>query len=149
MKESIQFGSGSVALDPAPINPGWILEGNPVASCHTFSRNRDGSFSVIWDCTAGRFNWFYGLAETFYIIEGSAVLKDINGVPRRVSAGETVHFPAGSQAEWLVEKYIRKVAFCTNPQPLLRRMLGRAWRATKRLAGQGRTEVNPTMFHAR
>jgi uncharacterized cupin superfamily protein len=149
MKESIKFGSGSVALSPAPINPDWILEGNPVARCHFLSSNRDGSFSVIWDCSAGRFNWFYGLDETVYIIEGSVTLKDENGTVRRASAGETVHFPKGSKAEWTVEKYIRKVAFCTNSQPLARRVLGRAWRMAKRLAGAGRGEPAPAMFGAR
>ena len=148
MKESISFGSGSVALNPAPINADWILEGNPVARCHFLSNNRDGSFSVIWDCTAGRFNWFYGLDETVYIIEGSVILKDQNGVLRRASAGDTVHFPMGSQAEWLVETYIRKVAFCSNPKSLLRRALGRAWRTTKRLAGSGRAEPATAMFQA-
>jgi uncharacterized protein len=144
MEESIKFGSGSVALDPSPINSSWILEGNPVARSRVLS-SRDGAFSVIWDCTAGKFNWFYDYDETVYIIEGSVRLKDAKGVQRRVSAGETVHFPAGSRAEWVVDKYIRKVAFCTRPQPRLIGLLNRVWRLRTRLAGVRRAEISPAL----
>ncbi len=27
----LKFGAGNVALNPSPIRPDWILEGNPVA----------------------------------------------------------------------------------------------------------------------
>jgi uncharacterized protein len=133
----IKFSSASGALDPSPISTSWILEGDPVARSRVLS-SRDGAHSVIWDCTAGRFNWFYDCDETVYIIEGSVVLKDADGVQRRVSAGETIYFPMGSKAEWLVEKYIRKVAFCSNTQPSLIRFMRRVWRKLKRMAGGGR-----------
>jgi uncharacterized cupin superfamily protein len=148
MKENITFGSGNVALNPSPINPDWILEGKPIARSHFLSSSRNGSFAVIWDCSAGRFNWFYTMDETVYVIEGSVVLKFADGKQRRVSAGETIHFPMGTQAEWTVEKYIRKVAFCANPRPLWRRALGRGWRMAKRLSGVGGAESSPQMFHA-
>src|SRR6202522_4491096 len=95
IEESIKFGSGSVALDPSPINSSWILEGNPVARSRVLS-SRDGAFSVIWDCTAGKFNWFYDYDETVYIIEGSVLLKDAKGVQRRVSAGGIGSFATGA-----------------------------------------------------
>lgn len=119
-----------------------------MARGHFLSYSKNGSFSVIWDCSAGRFNWFYTLDETVYVIEGSVILKGADGMQRRVSAGDTVHFPAGSHAEWTVEKYIRKVAFCSNPRPLWRRALGRGWRMAKRLAGVRGAESSPPMFHA-
>jgi uncharacterized protein len=34
-----------------------------------------------------------------------------------VVAGDIVFFPAGAQAEWTVDKYIRKLAFCRTPLP--------------------------------
>jgi hypothetical protein len=34
-----------------------------------------------------------------------------------VVAGDTIFFPAGAQAEWTVDKYIRKLAFCRTPLP--------------------------------
>jgi uncharacterized protein len=34
-----------------------------------------------------------------------------------VTAGDTVFFPVGSSAEWTVDKYVRKLAFCRVPLP--------------------------------
>jgi len=34
-----------------------------------------------------------------------------------VAAGDTVFFPKGSSAEWTVDKYVRKLAFCRTPVP--------------------------------
>ena len=39
--------------------------------------------SCIWDCTAGRLNWFYEADETVYVIEGGVILKDRAGAARR------------------------------------------------------------------
>jgi len=147
MEYSIKFGSGSISLDPSPIDSSWILEGSPTARSRVLS-SRDGAFSMIWDCTAGKFNWFYDFDETVYVIEGSVLLTDAKGVQRRVSAGETVFFPTGSRAEWIVDRYIRKMAFCTRPQPKLIGLMARAWRARHRVAGfgrSGRAEISPAL----
>jgi ethanolamine utilization protein EutQ (cupin superfamily) len=53
-----------------------------------------------------------------YVLEGSVALKDCAGGSRRVGAGETIFFPAGSRAEWTVDTYIRKIAFLRVPLPL-------------------------------
>ncbi len=45
------------------------------------------------------------------------MLKAPSGSSRLVVAGDTIFFPAGSQAEWTVESYIRKLAFCRTPLP--------------------------------
>ncbi len=144
----LKFGAGDVKLNPSPIRPDWILEGNPVARNRLLSSSRDGSAStLIWDCTAGKFNWFYGIDETVYVIEGAVIVKDPSGMTRRVVAGETIFFPAGSQAEWTVEKYIRKVAFCRSPMPRALVLAKRAYRFLKRLAKpHARAEEAPAMF---
>jgi uncharacterized cupin superfamily protein len=115
---SITPGTDAVAWTSCPIAADWILEGRPIARIAHLSSSADGTASTyFWDCTAGRFNWFYSFDETLHILEGSVVLKDPAGMLRRVVAGDTVFFPAGSQAEWTVERYIRKVAFCRTPLP--------------------------------
>jgi uncharacterized cupin superfamily protein len=104
-----------VELNPCPIRSNWILEGNPIARNKVLSVSRDGTAStVIWDCTAGRFNWSYGIDETVYVLSGSVTLKDSRG-SRLVTAGDSVFFPAGSSAEWTVHDYIKKVAFLRRP----------------------------------
>jgi uncharacterized cupin superfamily protein len=104
---------------PSPIQPTWILEGAPAARIQFLSESADGTASTwFWDCTAGRFNWFYSFDETLHILEGGFSLKDLlSGTARRVTAGDVVYFPQGAQAEWTVDKYVRKLAFCRTALP--------------------------------
>ena len=117
----ITVGTSSEKFVPNPIQAAWILDGNPVARAELLSSSADGTASTyFWDCTAGRFNWFYSFDETFHILEGDVTLKYPSGVSRRVSSGDTVFFPAGSTAEWTVHHYVRKLAFCRTPVPAFR-----------------------------
>ena len=118
VKSVIELGVGNVKLNPSPIYPNWVIEGNPIARNKVLSSSADGTAStLLWDCTAGRFNWFYDVDETLYVIEGAVVVKDVTGASRRLSAGDIIFFPAGARAEWHVEKYVRKIAFCRTPLP--------------------------------
>lgn len=118
VESSITVGTSSEKFVPNPIRAGWILDGHPVARAELLSSSADGTASTyFWDCTAGRFNWFYSFDETFHILEGAVTLKYPSGVARRVGAGDTVFFPAGSSAEWTVDNYVRKLAFCRTPVP--------------------------------
>ena len=101
-----------------PVNPAWVLEGTPVARIEHLSSSADGTASTyFWDCTAGRFNWFYTFDETLHVLEGSVTLRFPDGRSRHVVAGDIVFFPKGSRAEWVVERYIRKLAFCRTALP--------------------------------
>jgi uncharacterized protein len=137
-----------VSLNPSPIYDEWILEGNPVARNHILSQSADGTATtLVWDCTAGRFNWVYDIDETVYVIEGGVTVKDTSGAIRRLSAGDTIFFPAGSRAEWHVENYIRKIAFCRKPLPRLLMVAKQGYRFLKRLVGKGGSaDASPAMF---
>jgi hypothetical protein len=133
---SIRFGTSTANLVSNPINAAWILDGRPQARIELISSSADGTASTyFWDCTAGRFNWFYSFDETFHVLEGEVVLKDPAGRSHRVAPGDTVFFPAGSNAEWSVDKYVRKLAFCRTPVPpsvtLARSIARRVKRAMK------------------
>ncbi|HUZ33513.1 MAG TPA: cupin domain-containing protein [Xanthobacteraceae bacterium] len=141
---TILVGSTTGELTPAPIRADWIIDGNPVARNRFLSKSDDGTASsYIWDCTAGRFNWQYDIDETVYILEGSVTIKD-NHQPavHTLTGGDTVFFPAGSSAEWTINRYVRKVAFLRVP--LTRRMLflKKIAGALKRLAGRRHDEDN-------
>jgi len=115
---TITSGSEAPNFLASPIPASWILEGGPIARVALLSSSADGTASTYyWDCTAGRFNWYYSFDETLHILEGSVRLKAPSGSPRTVVAGDIIFFPAGSQAEWTVDKYIRKLAFCRTPLP--------------------------------
>ena len=148
MESVIKLAVGQLALNPSPIHPEWVIEGNPIARNKVLSSSADGTAStLIWDCTAGRFNWFYDLDETIYVIEGGVVIRDAGGAARRLSAGDTIFFPAGVRAEWHVEDYIRKIAFCRVPLPRPIVFARRGYRFLKRLVGtRGGANAAPAMF---
>jgi uncharacterized protein len=137
-----------VNLSPSPIRASWVLEGNPIARNKLVSVSADGAAkSYIWDCTAGRFNWFYEADETIYVIEGGVVVKDASGVSRRLGAGDTYLFPAGTRTEWHVENYIRKFAIIRAPLPRPLVFAKRGYQFVKRLMGRSDgADPVPAMF---
>src|SRR5260370_37642861 len=101
-----------------PINPAWILEGEPVARNVILSRSADmTACTIFWDCTAGKFNWTYAFDETVHILEGSVTVSSENSSPRRLEPGDVAFFPVGTVAHWHVETYVPKVAFCRRVLP--------------------------------
>jgi uncharacterized protein len=114
----ISVHSTNVMLAPNPIEPDWIREGKPEARSRVLERSSDGlACSIVWECTAGKFEWFYDIDETLYILEGGVTVSDERTPPRRLGPGDVVFFPKGSRAQWRVESYVRKVAFCHRTLP--------------------------------
>ncbi|GAB5096685.1 cupin domain-containing protein [Caballeronia sp. LP006] len=100
-----------VLLKPDPIDPAWILEGNPVARSGQWSQSPDTTTtSWVWDCTAGRFNWYFNADETIYVIEGEVIITAEGQEPRTLREGHAALFYAGTHSEWYVPKYVRKHA---------------------------------------
>lgn len=103
-------------LEPDPIPPEWVLEGMPVARRKRMVGSSDGRSSThMWDCTAGRFKWYYVSDEVIHVVEGAVVVEDEAGVRQRLEAGDLFLFPAGTTFRWTVPLYIRKVAFLHDP----------------------------------
>jgi uncharacterized protein len=110
----------SIPLRAAPIEPSWIIEGNPIAANSVISRSEDGSAqTIVWECTEGRFNWYYDSEETLHVLEGSVVIESDAMAPTRFGPGDVLFFRQGAHARWNVEKKIRKLAFCRTPAPPL------------------------------
>lgn len=111
----------SVDLRAAPIEPSWIRKGNPMARNATLSSSADGrACTLVWDCTAGEFEWIYDIDETIYFLEGSATISDGHNPPKTFGPGDVLFLPRGAVCHWHVESYVRKVAFCrqTLPKPI-------------------------------
>jgi uncharacterized protein len=127
----IETANLAVSLTPRPIEPSWIIEGNPVAQWCVLSKSADGLAStMVWECTEGKFNWYYDFDETIVIVEGSIVLESDAMKPTRYTAGDVIFFKNGAHARWHVEGHVRKVAFCRTTQPML---LGFALRVFNKL----------------
>ncbi|MCC6778776.1 MAG: DUF861 domain-containing protein [Hyphomicrobiales bacterium] len=134
----INYFSTATVLAPSPISPDWIREGNPVARSRVLSRTADElGCTIIWDCTAGKFDWFYDINETILVLEGSVTIDDGVAPPKRLWPGDVAFFPAGSKAHWHVDEYVRKIAYCHRPLPTLMQTPVRLLRRLKaRLRGQ-------------
>jgi uncharacterized cupin superfamily protein len=127
----IETGHCNVDLKPSPIEPSWIIEGNPEARSHRLSTSACGTATtLIWSCTKGKFNWYYDLDETIMILEGSTVIESDGMPPKRYGTGDVVFFREGAHAKWHIEKYVKKVAFLRQTNPV---GLGYAIRAINKL----------------
>lgn len=107
-----------VELQPATIEPSWIIAGQPQAEGAVHSQSADGrSTTTIWRCSAGSFRWHFPWDETVYIVSGSVVVTDETGAKTTISAGDVAYFAAGTWASWEITDHIKKVAFCRRPFP--------------------------------
>src|ERR1700733_13912275 len=115
----IETAKLAVNLTTRPIEPSWIIEGNPVAEWCVLSKSADGlAFTVVWECTEGKFNWYYDFDETILILEGSIVLENDTMKPTRYPPADVVRFRvAGIQQAQAYPAAVRKAA---DGEPRLR-----------------------------
>lgn len=146
----IEVAHTAINLAPSPIEPSWIVEGNPVAQATLLSTSKDGlARTVVWQCSAGKFNWYYHEDETILILEGSIVLENDTMSPTRYSRGDVIFFKDGAHAKWYVEGHVRKLAFLRKTQPVLLGFVLRTLSKIKRIfmpvAGQKAGSLMVTM----
>lgn len=133
----VAAGLADLDLDPAPIRPEWVLEGNPVARCRQWSDSTDGTTQAMaWDCTAGTFRWYFGGDEIVHIIEGEVSVTDEAGETRTLRPGDAALFRAGTWSVWRVPSYVRKHAICRDSLPALVTVPLRASKRTSRAASR-------------
>jgi uncharacterized cupin superfamily protein len=114
----LRLSRGELELVDHPINPDWVLAGEPRARISGWGESPDGTTSHwTWDCTAGRFRWYYAVDETIVVIEGSACLQVDDEPPVVLQVGDAAYFPAGHWVTWDVESYVRKHAVVRVPVP--------------------------------
>ncbi len=136
----IQHGPKKTVWNSAPIDPTWILEGDPQASSIILSETADRSvLTVQWKCTPGKFNWHYDYDEPLYVLSGEAVIRDLsNQREYRLTAGSSMLFPRYSSAQWTVTRTITKIAVVHSPLSPKLLALQAVWRAlkgTRKVAG--------------
>jgi uncharacterized protein len=85
---------------------------------------------MVWECSEGKFNWYYDFDETILILEGAVVLESDTMGPTRYGPGDVIFFKDGAHAKWHVEGRVKKLAFCRKTQPAL---LGFALRVFSRI----------------
>jgi len=142
---AIQTGDARrVDLDLTPIPAAHVIEGDPVARTTGLTASDCGTISTcIWDCTAGRFHWHFGVDEVVHILDGEVHVTDDDGRTVVLRAGDVGHFPLGSHSIWHVPEYVRKLAVHRAPKrrPLVLRAAGRL----RRLALRGHPVALPAL----
>jgi uncharacterized protein len=124
--------SDVIEMKPAPIEPGWIISGDPLARAGAHSKADDQCAATgVWDCTAGTFRWFFGWDETVVILEGQVHIVAEDGAERTLRAGDIAYFKGGTWATWHIDTYVRKVAFLRRPFPAPVAMLYRLRNAVR------------------
>jgi hypothetical protein len=114
----IETSHCNIDLKPSPIEPSWIIEGNPQACASPVATSACGTTkTLIWSCTEGKFNWYYDSDETILILEGSIMLEGVGMPPRRYGVGDVIVFRQGAHAKWYVENYVKKIAFLQLTTP--------------------------------
>ena len=118
----LKVGRSDGPLVDQPINPDWILEGTPHARFSGWAESLDGTTSHwTWDCTAGRFRWYYDVDESIVVVDGSVSIQVGDEDPVVLEVGDAAYFPAGHWVTWQVDKYVRKQAVVRVPVPRLMR----------------------------
>jgi uncharacterized protein len=106
----------ALGLVPAPIPRAWIREGSPVARNKRLTGGSEQLHSTImWDCTAGSFDWIYERDEVVHVLEGFVIIEDAAGVRQTLREGDTFLFPTGARYQWTVPNYVRKISFSYSP----------------------------------
>ncbi|MCF3640808.1 cupin domain-containing protein [Rhizobium sp. TRM95111] len=114
----VASSTDALEMTPAPIEPSWILAGNPEARLALHSRAYDDqATTAVWDCTAGTFRWYFGWDETVIVLEGEVHVTAEDGSERTLRAGDIAYFPGKSWATWHIDTYVRKIAFCRKEFP--------------------------------
>lgn len=122
-----QFEAGDVdseeGMTSLAINPADVLEGTPTTRFKKLTESGDGgSATGLWDCTAGRFRWVFHCDEVVHILKGSVTVRVGDKITELVP-GSVAFFPIGTDSEWTVPQYVKKVFFHRHPTPTVKRAL--------------------------
>lgn len=123
-------------LAPAPISPDWVLAGTPQARSKILAKSHDRTSCImVWECSAGRFNWNYSEDEIVMVISGEVFITTDKGGERRLGQGDVGFFPAGSSCTWRVSDRVKKIAILRKDLPLPFGFGVRAWHKLLRVTG--------------
>jgi uncharacterized protein len=104
VKQSVREAS----LDPFPLDPAQVREGDPQASATILWKSGDGKqCNGIWECTPGVFDYVH-TDETACLVDGHVTVTPESGEPMELRAGDIVFFPEGSRTRWEVHETVRK-----------------------------------------
>jgi uncharacterized cupin superfamily protein len=118
-----------------PFSSNMVIEGQPGSRSKTLSMSEDRiSDVVLWECTAGLFNWHFVRDEVIFVLSGEAFIIEDDGRERRMGSGDVAFFPAGTACNFRVDDHFRKVAVLRETMTRPQGYALKAWKKLWRLA---------------
>lgn len=102
----VRAAAGEAELEPDPLDPDQVLEGDPRTSSLVLAEDGGRGESGIWRCTPGRFSDIEA-DETFVVLEGRATIE-FEGGTVEVARGDVCVFAAGTRTVWTVHETVLK-----------------------------------------
>src|SRR4051794_27618278 len=92
----IETARSQAKLVSSPIEPSWIIDGDPRASSCLLCQSTDRlAWTMVWECTEGQFDWHYDYDETILILEGRILLQSRELPPTSYGPGDVIFFRKG------------------------------------------------------
>jgi hypothetical protein len=105
-----------LTLDPSPLSPDCIVEGEPRISHVVLSMSSDGRVERgVWQMTPGTITDTEA-DELFVVISGRATIEFGEERTISVEAGDAVLLREGERTVWRVTETLRKVYQVTHPR---------------------------------
>ena len=146
-KNTIVHCDKNAPLKSSPINPAWILEGRPVARNVVLSTSDDTTAcTILWDCTAGKFNWHYDFDETVHIVEGSVVVRSEGSPPKPATGVSKRGSPDPKVREAWLRDFSRGIFHNPPPADIAEAVLHSALQAPARVANQLLAQPYPRTY---
>lgn len=139
MTKSVAFTEPVEGLEQvkfSTINPNWILSGSPQQRHKQISKSDDGtSWTVVWECSAGSFDWHYYTDETAIILSGEVIIIDKYGKSYKLRGGDVAFFSSGEKFSWHVTDNVKKIAILRKHIPEPFAFFVRIWHRVLRICG--------------
>ena len=118
-----------------PLDPSMVTEGKPGSRSKTLSVSKDRLSDVLlWECTAGQFNWHFVRDEVIFALSGKAYIIQADGTERCMAAGDVIFFPAGTSCSFRVDDHFRKVAVLRETMTAPEGYILKVWKKLVRIA---------------
>ena len=138
--DAIDFGPSKRHAAPLATCPDWDFEGAHAAQVTLLHHSADGAATTyLWDCTPGRLSFSCPREWTIYVAQGALVVQDECGFHNHLAVGSSALFPAGSRADWFLDRHAQLLVFCRDPLPRLYRLSGWLNRLLNKVAGLKRS----------
>jgi uncharacterized cupin superfamily protein len=106
---TFSFDPAALVLDPAPLEPSQIVDGDPRVSEKVLWSSSDGRrHRGVWEHTVG-VSTDVEVDEIFVVVSGRATIEVEGGPTFEVRPGDVGVLEAGARTTWHVHETLRKV----------------------------------------